>query len=124
MKKVMIVDDSPLARQLVRAAVSSMIGVGGAEFLEAEDGSVALRQLTVKKVDLIVCDLNMPVLDGHALLARVRGLSLHKTTPFIVLSSLVNDAKVVQLKAAGANAVLKKPFSTQQLKDSLRAVGL
>lgn len=122
MRKVMVVDDSPLARQLVRAAVSAVLGP--TDFIEAEDGAVALRTLTMKDVDLVVCDLNMPVMDGHALLARMRGLKHHRSTPVIVLSSLVNEAKAVQLKAAGANVVLKKPFTNQQIRDGLRSVGL
>jgi two-component system, chemotaxis family, chemotaxis protein CheY len=123
MKKVLIVDDSSLARSVVRAAVLSAAGTA-VEVLEAEDGAVGLKILSQQQVDLVVCDLNMPVLDGHALLARVRGLSKHRTTPFIVLSSLVNDAKSAQLKAAGATMVLKKPFSAQQIREGLRLAGL
>ena len=122
MKKVLIVDDSSLARQVVRAAIASMLA--GAEFTEAEDGLAALRTLTTKSFDLIFCDLNMPSLDGHGLLARMRGLPNHKKTPVIILSSLVNEAKSAQLKAAGANFVIKKPFSPQQIKEGLTAVGL
>lgn len=122
MKKVLIVDDSSLARQVVRAAISSMLA--GAEFTEAEDGLAALRTLTTKSFDLVFCDLNMPSLDGHGLLARMRGLPNHKKTPVIILSSLVNEAKSAQLKAAGANFVIKKPFSPQQIKEGLTAVGL
>lgn len=122
MKKVLIVDDSALARQVVRAAVMAVLG--SAEFIEAEDGAVALRTLNTKEIDLVFCDLNMPVLDGHALLARLRGLAHHKKTPVIILSSLINDAKSAQLRAAGANVVLKKPFSPQQIRDSLKSVGL
>lgn len=122
MKKVLIVDDSSLARQVVRAAIASMLA--GAEFTEAEDGLAALRTLTTKSFDLVFCDLNMPSLDGHGLLARMRGLPNHKKTPVIILSSLVNEAKSAQLKAAGANFVIKKPFSPQQIKEGLTAVGL
>ena len=123
MKKVMIVDDSALTRQLVRAALSMILGTT-TQFAEAEDGAAALKHLVAKPVDLIVCDLNMPVLDGHGLIARVRNMGHHRSTPVIVLSSLVNDAKTAQLKAAGANVVLKKPFTNQQIRDSLRVVGL
>lgn len=122
MKKVLVVDDSALARQLVRAALGAVLG--HTDFVEAEDGAVALRTLVTKDFDLVVCDLNMPVMDGHALLARLRGLAHHKRTPVLILSSLVNDAKAAQLKAAGANVVLKKPFTNQQIRESLRAVGL
>ena len=121
-KRVLVVDDSPLARQLVRAAVSAVLGA--TEFTEAEDGAAALRLLVVKEYDLVVCDLNMPVMDGHALLARLRGIGHHRRTPVVVLSSLVNDAKVVQLRAAGADVVLKKPFTNHQIRDTLKQVGL
>ncbi|MEZ4239838.1 MAG: response regulator [Myxococcota bacterium] len=122
MAKVLVVDDSPLARQLVRAAITTVLG--RADFLEAGDGAAALRLLMSNSVDLVVCDLNMPVMDGHALLARLRGLPTHRRTPVIILSSLVNDAKVTQLRAVGADVVMKKPFSNQQIRDGLKAVGL
>ncbi|MEQ1502594.1 MAG: response regulator [Myxococcota bacterium] len=123
MKKVLVVDDSPLTRQLVVAAARAVTGAN-AEFQEAGDGGAALRLLAAHKYDLVVCDLNMPVLDGHALLARLRGMISHRTTPVIILSSLVNDANAAQLRAAGANVVLKKPFTQQQIRDSLHKFGL
>lgn len=122
MKRILIVDDSPLARQVVRAAAQTSIG--NCEIVEAGDGGAALRLATMKSFDLIVCDLNMPVLDGHGLLVRLRGLALHRRTPVIILSSLVNDAIAAQLKAAGANIVIKKPFSNAQFRESFRQLGV
>lgn len=122
MKKLLVVDDSPLARQVVKAAAQTYLG--SCEVTEAGDGGAALRLLTTKSFDLIVCDLNMPVLDGHGLLVRLRGLALHKRTPVIILSSLVNDAVAAQLRASGANVVIKKPFSRDQFRDSFRQVGV
>lgn len=122
MKKVLIVDDSPLARQMVRAAVAAI--VPNAEVAEAPDGGAALRLLTTKPFDVVICDLNMPVLDGQGLLVRLRGLQLHKKTPVVILSSLVTDALAAQLRAAGANVVIKKPFSSGQMRDSFKRVGV
>ncbi|MCA9493421.1 MAG: response regulator [Myxococcales bacterium] len=122
MKRILVVDDSPLARQVVRGV--SVALVPNAVIVEAEDGAVALRHLNGSSFDLVVCDLNMPVMDGHAMLARMRGLSMHRRTPVIVLSSLVNPSNMAQLRAAGATVVLKKPFSNQQIRDAFKTVGL
>ena len=80
-----------LTRQVVRAAAASLLGAG-VEFLEAGDGAVGYRLATGHALDLVVCDLNMPEMDGYALLARLRGLARHKATPVIILSSLVNKS--------------------------------
>jgi two-component system chemotaxis response regulator CheY len=122
MKKVLIVDDSPLARQVVRAAVQASIPQ--CEMVEAGDGAAALRLLGTRGFDLVVCDLNMPVLDGQGLIVRMRGLPLHKRTPVMVLSSLVNDALAAQLRASGANVVVKKPFTHGQMRDSFKQLGV
>lgn len=122
MKKVLVVDDSALARSVVRAAVRA--AVPDCDVTEAGDGMVALKLVTVQSFDAMVCDLNMPVLDGQGLLLRMRGLARKTRLPVIILSSLVTDALAVQLRAAGADVVLKKPFTAGQIRDSLRRVGV
>jgi len=110
-KTIMIVDDSASMRQVVGIALKS----AGYEVLEGRDGKDALSKLTGQKVNLIISDVNMPVMDGIAFLKAVKQMAHYKFTPIIMLTTESAEAKKREGQAAGARAWVVKPFRPEQL---------
>ena len=118
MINVLIVDDQPD----VRLAFAYMLDGLGCKVAEAPDGQAAVRYLSQNKVDIILTDLYMPEMDGVALIDAVR----KRPTPqpkIIAMSGSANMGYRASLQAAvivGADAVLKKPVSKEQLMKTIR----
>ena len=110
-KTIMIIDDSISLRQVVGIALSS----AGYEVLEACDGKDALSKLTGQKIHLMVCDVNMPNMDGISFLKAVREHPDYKFTPVIMLTTEAGEDKKKEGQAAGARAWVVKPFKPEQL---------
>jgi two-component system chemotaxis response regulator CheY len=112
MKKViMIVDDSASLRQVVKLTLERL----GFDVLEAKDGRDALATAMGKKINLIITDLNMPVMDGITLVKDAKKLPEHKFTPVMMLTTESQQSVMMEGKAAGAKAWLVKPFKPEQL---------
>ena len=118
MKKIIIVDDSTTARLIVRRCLE-IAGCSNAEFIEAENGKVALALLKEHEVDFVVSDLNMPVLDGEMLLKWMKASPKLNEIPLVILSSAVNPAKDRALLDLGAFAVMSKPISPAKISDTM-----
>jgi two-component system, chemotaxis family, chemotaxis protein CheY len=115
-KTILIVDDSSSLRMVVKLALTR----AGYEVIEAGDGKEGLAQLEkAGKVNLIVSDVNMPVMDGIAFVTEVKKHPRHKFTPVVMLTTEGQDAKKEQGKAAGAKAWIVKPFNPPQLLDAV-----
>ncbi|BDU75536.1 response regulator [Mesoterricola sediminis] len=110
-KTIMIIDDSVSLRQVVGIALAG----AGYEVIEACDGQDALSKLTGQKVHLMVCDVNMPNMDGITFLKTVRTLPAYKFTPIIMLTTEAGEEKKKEGQAAGARAWVVKPFKPDQL---------
>ena len=110
-KSILIIDDSASLRQVVSIALTS----AGFEVTEACDGRDALAKLTGQKVHLMLCDVNMPNMDGIAFLKAVRELPAYRFTPVIMLTTEAGEDKKQEGKAAGARAWVVKPFKPEQL---------
>jgi len=110
-KSILIIDDSASLRQVVGIALTS----AGFEVTEACDGRDALAKLTGQKVHLMLCDVNMPNMDGIAFLKAVRELPAYRFTPVIMLTTEAGEDKKQEGKAAGARAWVVKPFKPEQL---------
>ena len=118
MQKVMIVDDSVSMRQMVGYTLRQ----GGFDVIEAEHGQDALDKLQSTTVDLIITDLNMPVMDGITLIQNVRKLPAMKTKPILLLTTEGLAAKKEQGKAAGATGWIVKPFDPEKLLQTVAKV--
>ena len=105
-KTILIVDDSASLRQVVRMTLAG----AGYEVLEAANGQEALDVLDGRKVHLIVSDVNMPLMDGIALLRNIKVHPNYKFTPVIMLTTESSEEKKQEGKAAGAKAWVVKPF--------------
>lgn len=115
-KTVLIVDDSSSLRTVVKMALTR----AGYDVLEAVDGEDALSVLDrTPKVHLIVSDVNMPRMDGIAMVTRVKQHARHRFTPIIMLTTEGQDDKKQAGKAAGARAWIVKPFNPPQLLDAV-----
>jgi two-component system chemotaxis response regulator CheY len=115
-KSILVVDDSASVRKLVRLTLES----AGYAVVEAGDGKDALDKLAGQKVHLVISDVNMPNMDGIALVAEMKKSSSHKFIPVIMLTTEDGAEKMRQGQEAGAKAWMVKPFRPQQI---LAAVG-
>ena len=116
MKKIMIVDDSSTSRMFIKRCMEVvMTDQGELEFFEAGDGKEALGKLKADPADIVLIDLNMPVMDGATLLRWMKGSPKLTHIPVIVITSVDNPAKRDELKELGALEVLSKPIAPAKL---------
>lgn len=111
MARVLVVDDE----EMVRLSVALILRSKGWEAEQASDGVEALAQARQHPPDLIVCDLNMPVMDGFQTLAEVRQDPRLKSIPFLVITGQTGNNNEQRALDQGAQAVLLKPFSVDSL---------
>ena len=110
-KTILIIDDSASLRQVVKMALTG----AGYNVIEAGDGQAALALLDGRQVNMAVCDINMPVMNGIEFVKAAKKLSAYKFLPILMLTTESQDAKKEEGKAAGAKAWMVKPFSPTQL---------
>jgi two-component system chemotaxis response regulator CheY len=106
----LIVDDSSTARMIVKQCIE-IAGFRDWAFIEARNGEDAWEILQHSNVDIVITDLNMPVLDGRMLLKRVKAAPAVSSIPVVVVTSTTNPAQEAELIGLGASAVLGKPVS-------------
>jgi two-component system chemotaxis response regulator CheY len=111
---ILIVDDSPAMRRVVRRVVD-LSGVDTGKYLEAGNGVEALTVLRSEWVDLIMTDINMPGMDGEELLREVRLDPMLASIPVLVVSTDRSDARVKQMMEIGADGYVSKPFMPAEL---------
>jgi two-component system chemotaxis response regulator CheY len=114
-KKILIVDDAASIRLVVSIALRG----AGYDVIEACDGRDALSKLTGDKIHLIISDVNMPNMDGIALLKQLKQHPSYKFTPVIMLTTEAGQDKMAEGRAAGARAWVVKPFQPPQLLDAV-----
>jgi two-component system, chemotaxis family, chemotaxis protein CheY len=110
-KTVLSVDDSASIRQMVKLTLSG----AGYEVVQAGDGAEGLAKAQSTPVDLVVTDLNMPVMNGLGLIRELRKLPNYKGVPIIFLTTESDAAMKAEAKAAGATGWITKPFQQEQL---------
>jgi len=119
-KTIMIVDDSVSMRMVLGIALKG----AGYAVIEGCDGRDALAKLTGQKVHLIISDVNMPNMDGISFLKALKQLPAYKFTPVIMLTTVTEDAKMAEGRAAGARAWVAKPFQPEQLINAVQRLCL
>jgi len=108
---VLIVDDA----KAVRSMVSFTLQPHGYTMIEAENGQDGLDKLAGRKVDLIITDLNMPVMDGFTFIRSVRADPAQAGVPIMMLTTESAPEKKAIGRQAGATGWLNKPFKEDQL---------
>ena len=110
-KRILVVDDSQTMRQMVAFTLRE----SNFEVVEAEHGQDALAKLDGQKLDLIVTDLNMPVMDGITFIREVRSRPATRYLPILMLTTESQQEKKLAGKAAGATGWIVKPFDPPKL---------
>ncbi len=116
--RILAVDDSASMRQMVSYTLKD----AGYEVAEAEDGVAALNLAKREKFSLVLCDVNMPNMDGITLVRELRQLPDYKYTPLLVLTTESGADKKAEGKSAGATGWLVKPFNPEQLIATVQRV--
>lgn len=113
--RVLVVDDSAVIRLLLADVLSAV----GYEVQAAEDGVSALAMMAASRPDVVLTDLNMPQMDGFALLAAMRNIPALATLPVMVISSEDGETKQARGKAEGVAGWIVKPFEPAELIEAL-----
>ena len=108
----LIVEDSPMMRQLLVFALSR---VKQLKVTEADDGVDGLKKLANSKFDIILTDINMPIMDGLKLVKRVRSDPVHKDTPIVIITTEGSHEDRQRALQLGANAYITKPIQAPQV---------
>jgi len=118
MTKILAVDDSASMRQMVTFTLSG----AGYEVTDAADGQQALDAAKQTTFDVVVSDVNMPVMDGITLIRELRKLPQYRRTPLLMLTTESAGNKKMEGKQAGATGWIVKPFNPEQLLKTIQRV--
>jgi two-component system chemotaxis response regulator CheY len=117
--RCLVVEDSPMMRQLLVQALSRIERV---RVTEADDGVDGLRKLAGGRFDIILTDINMPIMDGLKLVKRVRTDPVHKDVPIVIVSTEGAAEDRQRALSLGANAYIVKPIQASQVLSTVRAL--
>lgn len=118
MAKILAVDDSTSMRGMVAFTLRN----AGHEVSEAENGQLALNTAATERFDLVLADVNMPVMDGISMVRELRAMPAYKGVPILMLTTESHVDKKTEGKAAGATGWLVKPFDPEQLLATVKRV--
>lgn len=113
---VLLVDDSAIVRDIVGKSLG-LSEVPLREVFQAGNGREALDVLDKNWIDLVFCDINMPVMDGVELVERMARDDLLKTVPVVIISSQGSAERIEYLRSKGVRAYLRKPFTPEQIRE-------
>lgn len=111
---ILIVEDSPTMRQLISFALKRLRGI---RIVEANDGVDGLKKLSAERFDLILTDINMPIMDGLKLVSLVRNDANYKDTPIVVITTEGAQEDRERALALGANDYITKPIQPNKILD-------
>jgi two-component system, chemotaxis family, chemotaxis protein CheY len=114
--RALIVDDSSVMRKIVERSLRQA-GINLSDVFQAGNGAEALGVLKASPVDLILCDINMPVMDGLEFIKQLPEVENAKGVPVVMITTEGSEAHVVQALSAGARGYIRKPFTPEQVKE-------
>lgn len=121
---VLVVDDSRIMRNIVKNVVSQNARFDGATCYEAGDGIEAFRLLETHRIDLLLLDWNMPMMNGLDLVKKIRKDPELNKVPIIMITSESAKYNVIEAVKAGVNDYLVKPVSERSLMEKIDRLGL
>ncbi|MCP4501219.1 MAG: response regulator [Deltaproteobacteria bacterium] len=110
--QALVVEDSPTMRQLIVFALSR---VKALKVTEADDGVDALKKLSQQHFDILITDINMPMMDGLKLTSMVRKDEVHKDIPIVIITTEGAQEDRQRALSLGANAYITKPIQAPQV---------
>jgi len=119
--RALIVDDSSVMRKIVERSLRQA-GIDMNSVLEAGNGAEALSILADNQMDLILCDINMPVMDGLEFVKQLSGVENAKSVPVVMIATEGSESHVVQALSAGARGYIRKPFTPEQVREHVLPV--
>ncbi len=117
----LIVDDSAI----IRAVVAKTLHMTGFEIglvLQAANGKEALDMLEKNWVDIVLADINMPIMTGIELVEHMANSALIKSIPVVIISTERSETRISELKSKGVRAYLNKPFTPENIKKVLEEI--
>jgi two-component system chemotaxis response regulator CheY len=114
--RALIVDDSSVMRKIVERSLRQA-GVDLSEVFQAGNGAEALAVLQQNAVDLILCDINMPVMDGLEFIKQLPGIGNAKGVPVVMITTEGSESHVLEALSCGARGYIRKPFTPEQVKE-------
>lgn len=117
-RTALVIDDSISMRRMVGFTLKE----AGFEVIEAANGAEALEQLDTNTPDLIIVDINMPVMDGITFVKKARERDQSRFTPILILTSETISSRVIEGREAGATGWLVKPFRPPKLLETISKV--
>jgi two-component system cell cycle response regulator DivK len=115
-KRILVVEDQPDNRQIVR----DMLADTGYEINEAENGQEALATISKQRPDLILMDIQLPVMDGYAATRRIKADAALKSIPVIAVTSYAFSGEEKKAREAGCDDYVPKPYSPRRLLAKIR----
>lgn len=112
MLHALVVEDSPTMRQLIVFALSRIKTL---KVIEADDGVDALKKLSQQHFDILITDINMPMMDGLKLVSMVRKDEVHKEIPIVIITTEGAQEDRQRALSLGANAYITKPIQAPQV---------
>ena len=117
-KKILVVEDTEDNRQILR----DLLGMAGYDMIEAHDGAEGVNQATQHKPDLILMDIQMPVMDGYEATRRIKANPDLKAIPIVAVTSYALSGDEAKARAAGCDAYIAKPYSPRQMLAKVREI--
>jgi two-component system chemotaxis response regulator CheY len=117
--KFLIVDDFSTMRRIIRGLLKEM---GCNQVDEAEDGAVALNMLRTQKFDFVVCDINMPNMNGFDLLKAIKADESLKHLPVLMVTAEARKEDIVLAAQSGAAGYIVKPFTKATLEEKVQKI--
>lgn len=118
-KSLLVVDDSATMRKIITRTIRKADLSVEDEILEAGDGKEALEKLKGNSVDIVLCDINMPGMDGRTFVKEVRQVPSNANMKIIMISTESADEVIEGVKADGANGYVTKPFTPETIQKEL-----
>jgi two-component system cell cycle response regulator DivK len=115
-KRILVVEDEEDNRQILR----DLLATSGYEMVEAKDGEQALAAVDQHRPDLILMDIQLPIMDGYEATRRIRANPANKRIPIIAVTSYALSGNERIALAAGCDAYVPKPYSPRELLAKIR----
>jgi two-component system, cell cycle response regulator DivK len=115
-KRILMIEDTEDNRQIVRDLIAS----AGYELIEAQDGARGVAMASEHKPDLILMDIQLPVMDGYEATRRIKSDAELRHIPVIAVTSYALSGDEAKARQAGCDGYISKPFSPRQLLAKIR----